>query len=146
MNNCLNCKHVIERGEKYYCNVPIYDGSKLHYIGDEKAAGERTDCIEWESKTETVVTNENGGKQHEEKYRCQAIPPEAIIRIGKIRWEGFNIHGYEDKNYKLIPKEEHIGRALLHIARYLNGDRTDDHLGHALCRLAFAVQMEADEQ
>lgn len=93
---------------------------------------------------EQMTINNQGGKQHKEEYRCQAIPPKALIALGKVRWEGFNLHGYEDENYKLIPLEEHIGRALLHIARWLDGDRTDNHLSHALCRIAFAVQMEEE--
>ncbi len=94
----------------------------------------------------TMTTNENGGKQHLEKFRMQAIPPEALLALGRIRWEGHELHGYEDENYKLIPIEENIGRAMLHLTRWLNGDRTDDHLGHALCRVAFAVQQEKDHE
>lgn len=93
---------------------------------------------------EEMTVNGNGGKQHLEKYRCQAIPPKAIMELGKVRWQGYNQHGYADDNYKLIDINEHIGRALLHLARWLDGDRSDDHLSHALCRIAFAVQMESD--
>jgi len=81
-------------------------------------------------------------------YRAQAIPPKAILRLAQIRYEAHDERGLDDNNYKLIPLEEHLGRALTHIAGYLDGDRSNDHLGHALCRLAFAVQMaeEAEEQ
>lgn len=112
-----------------------------HYRGIIELLREKDE----KQNSETIVTNANGGKQHEENFRCQAIPPKALIALGRIRWEGFNLHGYEDENYKLIPIEEHIGRALLHLSRWLDGDRSDDHLGHALCRLAFAVQMEAEK-
>lgn len=95
---------------------------------------------------EQITTNDNGGKQHLEKFRMQAIPPEALLALGRIRWEGHELHGYEDDNYKLIPIEENIGRAMLHLTKWLNGDISDDHLGHALCRIAFAVQQEMDKE
>ena len=90
--------------------------------------------------------NDQGGKQHKRPYRMQAIPPKAIMEVGKVRYIGFNDLGYEDDNYKRIDKKEHIGRALLHLFAYLAGDNSNDHLSHAACRILFALEMELDDE
>ncbi len=59
-----------------------------------------------------------------------------ITRIAKVLQYGAN--RYEPNNWRLIPQEEHINHALIHIIAHLAGDIQDDHIDHALCRLMMA--------
>ena len=87
-----------------------------------------------------VVVNENGGKQSDSPYAFHMFPVSSILAAAEVCAYGAKKYGETigNRNYTKIPTEEHINHAIAHMYAYLAGDRTDDHLGHAIVRAMFA--------
>ena len=60
-----------------------------------------------------------------------------MIKIATVLQYGAS--RYAPNNWRLIPQEQHINHALIHILAEIMGDTQDDHLDHALCRLMMAM-------
>ena len=69
------------------------------------------------------------------------LPYEAIRRYAEVMAEGRDKYGeYNwEKGFAIRPLLEH---AIEHIFKYLDGDRGEDHLGHALWNIGAAVTSE----
>ena len=87
-----------------------------------------------------TIVNAAGGAQSALHGAPHLIPAEALLRLNAV--VAFGARKYAANNWRHIPYEEHISHALEHLFLLLDGDESDDHLGHALCRLAFAVATE----
>lgn len=68
---------------------------------------------------------------------------EIMFTIGEVLQEGAG--RYAPNNWRLIPEEEHINHALIHILAHIAGDTQDNHIGHAMCRLMMAYATEKSE-
>lgn len=91
-----------------------------------------------------LVVNENGGAQSALHGAPHLIPAEALLRLNDV--VGVGAQRYAANNWRRIPYEEHISHALEHLFLLMNGTADgEDHLGHALCRLAFAVATEPEK-
>lgn len=66
-----------------------------------------------------------------------------LMMIGKTLQYGAT--RYAINNWRLIPQEEHINHALLHLLALYSGDTQDDHLSHALTRLMMASATEVSK-
>lgn len=66
-----------------------------------------------------------------------------LIMIGKTLQYGAT--RYAPNNWRLIPQEEHVNHALLHLLVLYSGDTQDDHLSHALTRLMMASATEVSK-
>ena len=79
-------------------------------------------------------------------HAIDCIEPEeakVLMRIAKVLKEGAD--KYTPNNWRLIPQEEHINHALIHLLAHEMGDTQDNHLDHALCRLMMAYATEVSE-
>jgi len=95
--------------------------------------------IEGLSPNQPIHTNENGGKQSATPYAFHLIPPHAMFELAKVVAEG---EKYGAGNWRRIPIAHHINHAQMHLCGYLAGDDQDAHLSHAVCRIAFALELD----
>lgn len=91
-----------------------------------------------------VVTNEKGAMQSKVNHRLDLVPADAIFRMGETL--KFGAERYAEWNWTGIPTTDHINHALIHLYAWLAGDTQDDHLGHAITRIAFAIHTDAHEE
>lgn len=90
-------------------------------------------------KDAPMIVDANGGRQSKTVGRFDLVPGEAVIRIAQVCELGEH-HGHN--NWRRIAYESQINHALQHLMALLADDTSDDHLGHALTRLAYAVAVE----
>jgi hypothetical protein len=94
--------------------------------------------------TERVEVAANGAKQAATPYRFDLLGPPTMFLLARIVCYGAEKYG--ERNWRGIPVRSHLNHLLQHLFAYLAGDRSDDHLGHMLCRayMAVAVAIESE--
>lgn len=88
--------------------------------------------------------NARGGRQSLKRWRFDLVDPGAWFVLGRVLDRGAREYG--EDNWRLIDATSHVNAALMHLVAYLGGDRSDDHLGHALCRTHFALAVALAEE
>lgn len=78
--------------------------------------------------------------QSKSPYDMRALPPLAVLRVVKILTKGAKKYGL--LSWKRYDKFVHVARATAHLVLWAAGDRSEDNLGNAVCRLMFAIETE----
>lgn len=72
--------------------------------------------------------------------------PDKLLTIGQVLQYGHEKYkAYGLGNWRLIPREEHLNHALIHLLALYAGDTQDDHRSHAMCRLMMAIATRESE-
>ncbi len=82
---------------------------------------------------------------HEGKGRMDLLPLTAIIELSKHCEEGALKYG-EHNIDKGIPQHSLCDSAMRHLAKYMRGDKDENHLRAACWNLMFALQQEVERQ
>jgi hypothetical protein len=88
------------------------------------------------------VTKGGGVHAHVEG-RYDLVPPEAIRAIAVVMEEGVK-NGRDASNWRKVTLDVQINHALAHLVAHLMGEEDEDHLAHALTRLAMAVAVRKE--
>jgi hypothetical protein len=96
--------------------------------------------VEGVGKDAPIETGEHGGTQSVAPSAMHLCDPRALLNLGAVFKEGAKI--YPRDNWRKIPVEEHLNKAIIHILSYFAGDTQDDHLGHAQCRVHMALAVD----
>ena len=89
---------------------------------------------------DTIVENENGGRQSRIDERFDLIPQNALRLIALCVARGAKKYGVD--NWKKISSRDHVSHAMRHISLHVSGDKSEEHLVNATTRLLFALEME----
>ena len=111
--------------------------------GYERVRGARA-----KDEDEDTVTNVRGGKQSRLPFHPSRFPHAVWLAILVVLEQGAAKYDESpgEQNWRKIPVAEHVEHARVHIYLWLDGDRSEPHLIHAICRLAFAAAMMMDEK
>jgi hypothetical protein len=77
-----------------------------------------------------------------EPYRFDLVPPTILMEMATVMGRGTRDHSPD--GWRKIGVPTHVGRAMGHLVRWMRQEVGEDHLAHAACRLAFALELERE--
>lgn len=87
-----------------------------------------------------IEVYEGGGKRGSVEERYDLVPPAGLQKVAVAMAEGAKRYG--DHNWHGLPISNCTNHALKHIYQWIDGDRSEDHLGHAAANLLMAAELE----
>lgn len=121
---------------------PVDDKGDGNYIIDRPVGG--PDIRDIMSPDAEVVYNDQGAGQSSLPTRFDLFDAKAMFATAIVLHEG--AEKYAPGNWRGISTRDHLNHLLAHIYAYLDGDRSDAHLEHAVCRAMFALGRELDPE
>lgn len=94
-----------------------------------------------------VVENSQGGKQSASPHFFRGLPVKALMWIARVLKYGAETYepdpfgDVSTRNWHKITSDEHLEHLIEHVVKYLDGDQTEDHIGHIGTRALFFVHM-----
>lgn len=90
-----------------------------------------------------------GRKDDAEKARFDLVPPRALETMAVVL--AFGARKYDPENWRLVPeaKRRYFAAAMRHTWAWWRGEANDPesgehHLAHAMCCIAFALELELE--
>lgn len=133
--NCVPVDAARRVGICNRCGIKLIESTDIGTCNNCRATQ-----VEGVGKDAPVTTNANGGKQSHSPFRCDLLPPQAVLAVAKILEHGAGKYG--EKNWHKISVSDNLNHALVHMFAYLVGDTQDDHLEHAATRILFALDQK----
>lgn len=96
------------------------------------------------SETDSVVRVFESGavrSKDADHARYDLIPFAAMESMGRTLKEGADKYG-EYNWQKGMPTGDLLNHTLQHLYKFIAGDRSENHIGHAMCNLAFLAHFE----
>lgn len=125
----------------YHSTSGTLAGYVIHLIGMVRHYQEAGNVKEQEGSTVRFATGAVRSSDAE-ATRYDLISPIGLEAVARACAEGASRYG--DYNWEAgMPAHDLLNHALRHVYRYLSGDRSEDHLGHAAWGLLAAIHSEA---
>lgn len=90
-----------------------------------------------------TATNDAGARQSVTlALMDQAFPWLGALKVGEVIQGGMKKYGRD--NWRGLSQDEILNHVVIHLGAYFAGDKSDDHLAHAACRVLMALDISLD--